>query len=234
MRLMRRSRAFGHGVMASRFVTLLWLCSQLCCEIAANQRTLFEIELLATVGWKCSCQPFSCRCYKMWLTATGDFWDMLVFRNPFPPFNLGIPSIHSLRCSYRKGICLMQRSRVFGHGVMASRFVTILWLCSQLSCEIAANQRTLFEIELLATVGWKCGCQPFSCRCSLNVTQWETRLVGHGCFRNPFLPFPFWNSKHPLPTRRRFLRAAVSSTCFGLWLHHAHPFVAAAGKNLFL
>ena len=46
---------------------------------------------------------------------------------------------------------------------------TILWLCSQLCYEIAANQRTLVQIELLATVGWTCGCQPFSCQCSQNV-----------------------------------------------------------------
>ena len=34
-------------------------------ETAANQRTLVEIELLATVGWKWGCQPFSCPCLKM-------------------------------------------------------------------------------------------------------------------------------------------------------------------------
>ena len=39
----------------------------------------------------------------------------------------------------------------------------------------------------------------------------------------------FWNSKHPLLARSRFLRAAVRSA---LWLHHAHPFVAATAKDL--
>ena len=84
------------GVMASRFVTMQWLCSQLCCEIAANQRTFFEIELLATVGWKWAASLSAADVLKMWLTATGDLWDMLVFRNPFLPFLLGIPSIHFL------------------------------------------------------------------------------------------------------------------------------------------
>ena len=43
---------------------------------------------------------------------------------------------------------------------------------------------------------------------------------------------PFWNSKPPLPTRSlRFLRAAVPSSNSALWLHHAHPFVAAAEKT---
>ena len=38
-------------------------------------------------------------------------------------------------------------------------------------------------------------------------------------------------SKHPLPTRSRFLRATVRSTSSALWLHHAHPFVAATEKK---
>ena len=40
----------------------------------------------------------------------------------------------------------------------------------------------------------------------------------------------FWISKHPLPTRSfRFLRVTL---CSALWLHHAHPFVAATAKDL--
>ena len=43
---------------------------------------------------------------------------------------------------------------------------------------------------------------------------------------------PFGISKHPLPTRSlRFLRVGVRSTSFAVWMHHAHPFVAAAGKT---
>ena len=43
---------------------------------------------------------------------------------------------------------------------------------------------------------------------------------------------PFVKSKPPLPTRSlRFLRAAAGYTSSALWLHHAHPFVAAAEKN---
>ena len=101
------------------------------------------------------------------------------------------------------------------------RFVTMQCLCSQLWYETAANQRTLVEIELLATVGWKWGCQPFSCRCSLNVTH---------CRKTSIPAVPFRISKHPLPTRSRFLRATIRSTSSALWLHHAHPFVAASEK----
>ena len=41
--------------------------------------------------------------------------------------------------------------------------------------------------------GWKWGCQPFSCRCSQNVTQWQTRFGRHICLRprHPFPPFLF-------------------------------------------
>ena len=143
-----------------------------------------------------------------------------------------VASCPSLRCSYRKGMCLMQRSRVFGHGVMASRFVTILWLCSQLWCEIAANQKTLVEIELLATVGWKWGCQSFSCRCSQNVTHCAKEICSTSLSKESIPTIPFGNINHPLPARSfRFLRVAVRSTCFALWLHHAHPFVAVAWKT---
>ena len=44
---------------------------------------------------------------------------------------------------------------------------------------------------------------------------------------------PFAKSKPPLPTRSlSFLRAALLNAISALWLHHAHPFVASAEKNL--
>ena len=43
---------------------------------------------------------------------------------------------------------------------------------------------------------------------------------------------PFVKSKPPLPTRSlRFLRAAVRPTSSAFWLHHAHPFFAAAERR---
>ena len=75
-------------------------------------------------------------------------------------------------------------------------------------------------------MGWKRGCQPFSCPCSQNVTHCRNRL------RNPF-PLFFWQFQASSPYQQlRFLRAAVRSTSSALWLHHAHPFVAAAEKRL--
>ena len=92
------------------------------------------------------------------------------------------------------------------------RFVTMQCLCSQLWYETAANQRTLVEIELLATVGWKWGCQPFSCRCSLNVTHCRKEICWTCLSKESITAIPFAISKHPLPTRSRFLRATVRST----------------------
>ena len=103
------------------------------------------------------------------------------------------------------------------------RFVTMQCLCSQLCYVTAANQRTLVEIELLATVSWKWGCQPFSCRCSQNVTHCRKEICST-CL-----------SKESIPMPRFFLRAALPCS----WLHHAlhdtscihaHPFVVTAEK----
>ena len=55
--------------------------------------------------------------------------------------------------------------------------------------------------------------------------------MGHVSFQESIPAIPFGYSKHPLPARSRFLRATVRSTCFALWLHHAHPFVAATEKE---
>ena len=55
--------------------------------------------------------------------------------------------------------------------------------------------------------------------------------MGHVSFQESIPAIPFENSNHPLPARRTFLRAAVRFTCFALWLHPAHPFVAATEKE---
>ena len=103
------------------------------------------------------------------------------------------------------------------------RFVTIQCLCSQLCYVTAANQWTIVEIEILATVSWTCGCQPFSCRCSQNVTRTHSRkeIYATCLSKESISAIPCWNSKHPLATRSfRFLRSEAHSTR-SLWLHHA-------------
>ena len=78
-------------------------------------------------------------------------------------------------------------------------------------------------------MGWKWGCQPFSCRCSQNVTHCRKEICSTCFFKESIPSIPCGNSKPPLPTRSlSFLRAAYAQS----WLHHAHPFVAAAEKTL--
>ena len=129
-----------------------------------------------------------------------------------------LASCPSLRCSYRKRPVSCREAQRLVTQLWSPRFVAIQWLCSQF----------FVEIELLATVAWKWGCQPFSCPCSQNVTHCRKELCSTCLFKTSIPAVHFWNSKHPLPTRSRFLRATSSA----LWLHHAHPFVAATEKNL--
>ena len=114
------------------------------------------------------------------------------------------------------------------------RFATIQRLCSQLCYQTAANQQTLVESELLATVGWTCGCRPFSCRCSQNVTHCRKEICSTCSFEESIPAIPLGNAKHPLPTRSlTLLRAAVRSTSCALCLYYAckrsHSFVEDSG-----
>ena len=90
----------------------------------------------------------------------------------------------------------------------------------------------LLRLSFLATVGWKCGCQPFSCLCLKNVTHSRKEICATRLFKESILASTFGNCKHPLPCRSKFLRAAVRSSRSALSLHHAHAFVAAEEKNL--
>ena len=172
--------------------------------------------LLAIVGWKCGCQPFSCPCSQnVTHCEKKRFVGHVCLRNPFPPFLFRIPSIHSLLEAsswekkyavpllqrQEKDACYAEKQRVWLRSFFSPRFVTVQWLCFQSCYVTAANQWAILEIELLAIVGWKCGCQPFSCPCSQNVTHCEKkRFVGHVRLRNPFPPFLFGiPSIHSLP-----------------------------------
>ena len=114
----------------------------------------------------------------------------------------------------KKQNSLMQKSREFGHGVVISK------ICYK-KLYIDCAPLWLLQTNLLASAGWKWGCQPFSCWCSDVLFQESIPAI------------LFWNSKHPLPTRTRSLsfRRAERSISSGLWLRHVHPFVAAAEKK---
>ena len=84
----------------------------------------------------------------------------------------------------------------------------------QLCYVTAANPWTIVEIELLATVGWKWGCQPFSCLWLKNMTHSrKENLCDIFGLRNPFLPLIFENSTHPLPTKSFRVPESGSTLC---------------------
>ena len=98
----------------------------------------------------------------------------------------------------------------------------VLWDC--------CKKWTIVEIEILATVSWTCGCEPFSCWCSQYVMHAERRCVGHVCSRNPCLLSNL--SLHSLPEAWASWEPRLfRDLCIKWWLHHAHPFVAAAEKD---
>ena len=90
----------------------------------------------------------------------------------------------------------------------------------------------LLQTKFLASVGWKRGCQPFSCPDSQNVTHCRKEIYATWLSKESIPAIPFGYSKHPLLTRSlRFLRVAAPSTSSALCLHHSHLFVAAEEKN---
>ena len=62
----------------------------------------------------------------------------------------------------------------------------------------------------------------------------ERRCVPHVCLRESIPAIHLWNSKHPTCQKLEVpeSRSTFRHLCIKSWLHHAHPFVAAAEKNL--
>ena len=112
-----------------------------------------------------------------------------------PYQKLGVPESRSTLHQ----LCSIQRSRGSGHGLVVSRIAAIQWLCCQLCCETAANQRTSVEIQLLASVGWKWGYQAFSCPRSLNVMHCRKEICSTSLSKGiQFLPEDWgrWEQQH--------------------------------------
>ena len=155
---------------------------------------------------------------KMWLTAEWRFVGHACLRNPFLPFLASTPyqklqvpesssmlwnmaaSCPSLHCNWRKRLVACREAEGLVREFWSPRFVAMQWLCPQSCYLTAANQWTILEIELLATVGWTRGCQPFSCPRSQNVTHCRKEICDMVRLRNPFPPFLFRiPSIHSLP-----------------------------------
>ena len=200
---MQRIRGFGHGVVVSKVfynaVIVLSVVLSDCCKPMNNCRDW----AFSHSGMEAGLPAFQLPVFEKCDALPKRDLRHVRLRNPSPPFLLRIPSIHSLQgsgswepqCAPADYACTMpipslqlrkkpvscREAEELVTELWSPRFVTIQWLCSQLCYVTAANPWTIVEIELLATVGWKWGCQPFSCSCLKNMTR-------HVCLRNPFLP----------------------------------------------
>ena len=144
---------------------------------AESQWRIVEIRLLATVGWKQGCQP----AFQLPMLAK---CDALPKRDLCDMFVAGIHSHHhhSFRNSKHP---LYQKLEVPESCSTLHQF----WIISSspsLCCTCRKNQSyaknwTVAKIELLATVGWKQGCQPFSCRCWQNVMHCRKEIYAYLC-----------------------------------------------------
>ena len=174
------------------------------------------------MSWTCGCQPFSCRCSQNVTHCRKEICSTCLFKEsiptipcgnskqPLPARSLELPEsrVRSAISALNFG-CIMpipslqlQKKPVLCTEVIVSKiWISGYRLCSQLCYMTAANQRTIVEIEILATVSWTCGCQPFSCRCSQNVTHSRKEIYAT-CLSKESIPASlFGNSKHPIPTR---------------------------------
>ena len=241
------SRSYGlQDLLHAVIVRSVVLC------YAANQWAVDEIELLATVGWKWGCQPFSCRCSKNVTHCSKKICPTCLSKESmpcvkiqastpypkleFPRAAVRSPALHfvvvascpSLRCSCRnkkqvEKTCLMQRSRGFGHWVMASKICcNAVIVLSVVPCDCCKPMNICRDWAFSNTVvGWKWGCQPFSCPCSQNVAQCQTRFGRHVRLRLRHQLPPFFlgiPSIHSLPEAGSWERQYVRQLCIVLAL----------------
>ena len=76
--------------------------------------------------------------------------------------------------------------------MLATRDVTELWSPRIATIYSDCDPLWLLQTKLLASAGWKRGCEPFGYRCSQHVTT---------CLFQESIPaIPFWISKHPIPS----------------------------------
>ena len=175
------------------------------------------------MSWTCGCQPFSCRCSQNVMHCRKEMCSTCLSKESIPAIHLWNskhPTCQKLevpesRSTFRhlcikswlhhahpfvaaaEKDCVMQRSRGSGHGVVISK---------------KCYKWAIVEIELLASVSWTCGCQPFSCRCSQNVMHCRKEMCST-CLSKGI------HSQEPPATSRPSLRGLmpwVGPNCFKL------------------
>ena len=150
--------------------------------------------LLASVGWKRGCQPFSYPCWQnvmhcrkeiCWICLSSkeshsrhSVWDFQAstlyqksLRSPESRQHRSTRSAifcllhaHPFVAASRKKTCLMQRSGGFGHGVVCSKICYVQYCDCALSCAMRPCCKQCFWRELLATVELQVGLPAFRLR----------------------------------------------------------------------
>ena len=177
---------------------------------------------------------------KMWRAAEKRFVRHVCLRNPCLLWNLSLhflpeawdpwerqhtsPSLH-----YGCIVIVFAKDRL----VVSKVCTTGYWLWSRLSyrCDCCTSMKNCRD-WVFSLRGLEVRLPAFQLPMFATCDAAPNKICETCLFQESIPAIPFWNFKHPLPTRSlRFLRAACS-TSSALCLHHAHPFVAAEGKNL--
>ena len=137
------------------------------------------------MGWKWGCQPSSCPCSQnVTHCRKGICGGHVCFQESIPavPF-------------WNSNHPIPKRSLRFLRAAVRSTISTLRYGCIMPipSLQLQKKVEKACLMQRSRGFGWKWGCQPFSCRCSQNVTQWQTRFGRHICLRprHPFPPFLF-------------------------------------------
>ena len=257
--LMQRSKAFGHAIVVSKMfwniVIVLSVVLWDCCKPTNTCRDWAFSNSGLEVGLPAFQLPMFAKCDAL---PKGDLLEMFVSgvhschsfgkcqaSNPYQKLELPESRVRSAISALNHG-CIMpipslqlQKKPVIcreAEGLVAElwspRFVTIQWLCSQLCYVTAANQRTIVEMELLATVSWKWGCQPLSCRCWQNLMRCRKEICWTCLFKN-------WRNrqiteslslKHSgILTKKILFNEKNSAFCLRYACQRSHPFVQDSG-----
>ena len=165
--LTQRSRGSRHGVVVCRIVSKIWITGQdIDCALSYDIWLLQvneELSRLSFWPWRVgggTASLLAAHVCSMWRAAERRFVGHVCLRNSFLPF-----WEFQASTPYQKLQVPESHSTLHQFWIIAS--------CPSLCCcrknLSQAKNWTIAEIELLATVGWKWGCQPFGCRCSKHV-----------------------------------------------------------------
>ena len=158
--LMQRSKAFGQVIVVSKMfwniVIVLSVVLWDCCKPTNACRDWAFSNSGLEVGLPAFQLPMFSKCDAL---PKGDLLDMFVS---------GVHSCHSFgKC---QASTPYQKLKVAESGSTLHQLCIMLVLCLQKIPSLCWRFRICVSIELLATVGGKCGFQPFSCPCSQNLT----------------------------------------------------------------